>query len=197
MKSRVLVHLPIATALAWMWGCGDANMPAPGEAPSNAPPVASAPPSASASSAASAPSAPSPQSLSIHGFTHAVDGSVLPGVDVCLVDGVVINLPIDPVMCTVSAADGSFAVSGAGANGDATLTFAKDGFAPMVRPINLEAQDVTLPSNENVLHAAPLVVAGTAAESRQGSARIRGDDDRLGPHPPDDRNPDGLLRPGG
>ena len=172
-------------------------MPAPGEAPSSAPPVASAPPSASASSAASAPSAPSPQSLSIHGFTHAVDGEAfLPGVDVCLVDGVVINLPIDPVMCTVSAADGSFAVSGAGANGDATLTFAKDGFAPMVRPINLEAQDVTLPSNENVLHAAPLVVAGTAANPGKGQLAFAVTTTGSGPTPQMTATLTGYLVPG-
>jgi hypothetical protein len=169
MKSRVLSPLPLATAtLVFVWGCGDASLPEPGPQPSSVSPSAGPAPAPSATPGDTASPAPAAQPLAIRGFTHGADSSVLPGVEVCLHDGVVSGSPTDPVMCTVSAGDGSFTVSGASANGAATLTFRKDGFAPTVRPIELQTADVTLPSSENVLLAEPLAMAGTAADPTRG-----------------------------
>jgi hypothetical protein len=172
MKSRAPGHLPVATAiLVWMSGCGDATIPGAGPTPSNAAPGGSVSP------------APTARPVSIRGFTHAGDGSILPGVEVCLDNGVLRSPPTDPVMCTVSASDGSFRVSGASANGAATLTFRKDGFESTVRPMELQAEDVTLPSSENVLLADPLVFVGTPADPSKGQIAFAVSTTGAGPTP--------------
>jgi hypothetical protein len=68
----------------------------------------------------------------------------------------------------VSAADGSFVVSGAAPNSDTMLTFNKDGFAPTLRAITLQANDLALPAGENVLWPTPLSFLGTPAEATKG-----------------------------
>jgi hypothetical protein len=107
--------------------------------------------------------------VSIRGFTHAADGSILPGVEVCLVNGTVLaSAPADAAMCSVSGSDGSFVVSGARANGAATLTFKKDGFVPSARALALQDQDVALPPSENALYANPMVFMGASADPTKG-----------------------------
>jgi len=185
MKSRARSHLPVAAAtLVCMWGCGDATIPGTVAPPSNAAPSGTSP-------------APTAQSVSIHGFTHAADGSILPGVEVCLDDGVVSGPPTNPVMCTASASDGSFTVSGASANGDATLTFRKDGFQSTVRPMELQAEDVTMPSSENVLFASPLVFAGVPADPSKGQLPFAVSTTDSGPTPQVSATLSGYYVPGG
>ena len=200
MNSRVLSPLPLATAtLVWMWGCGDASLPGPGPQTSStsASPSASSAPAPSAAPGETASPAPAAQPLSIRGFTHGADGSVLPGVEVCLHNGVVSGTLSDPVMCAVSAPDGSFTVSGASANGAATLTFAKDGFAPTVRPIELQTADVTLPPSENLLLAEPLAMAGTAANPTRGQIAFAVATTDSGPAPQVTASLVGFLVPDG
>jgi hypothetical protein len=112
---------------------------------------------------------PEPTILSIRGFTHAADGSVLAGVTVCLEDGISAGAtPGNAIMCAASAADGSFGVSGAAPNSDTMLAFYKDGFAPVLRAISFQTQDITLPAEENVLWPLPLKFLGTPAEATKG-----------------------------
>jgi hypothetical protein len=107
-----------------------------------------------------------PTPLSIRGFVHRSDGSALADATVCLERG--IGLTPDLIMCTTSAEDGSFVVQGARPNASATLTFQRDGFAPMMRPMLTWAQDITLRAGDSTLLAAPLTFMGVAADPMKG-----------------------------
>jgi hypothetical protein len=74
----------------------------------------------------------------------------------------------DPTECVVSAADGSFRVSGAHSRDLVILTFHLDGFAPALRAIATQTEDIALPPNENVLMTSPLLFMGTAADPSKG-----------------------------
>jgi len=167
MKSAAITSLSVATFLSAV-GCGG-----PDPSSTNARSL-SASGSPSGSSDAGAPqeatnTPPAPLPVSIGGFTHAADGSVLPGVQVCLYGGITVAAePRDPIMCTVSATDGSFGVSGTSATADVMLTFKKDGFAPTLRAITAQTADLTLPASENVLLPDPLVFMGKAADPSKG-----------------------------
>jgi hypothetical protein len=107
--------------------------------------------------------------LTIHGFTHSADGSALPAVEVCLTTGINAGTePTEHLDCTLSGADGSFKVSGASSDDVLTLTFKKDGFVPTARPMAFQSGDITLPSNENVLLATPLVFMGKPTDPTKG-----------------------------
>jgi len=193
MKSKAKLALATA-AVVWTWGCGGTSLPEQGS-PSTAPPAASPSPAPPASSPP--PTEQAPESVSIRGFTHASDGSILPGVEVCLVNASVISPPTDTAMCAVSASDGAFQVSGARADGAVTLTFRKDGFVPTARPIALQAQDVTLPSSENVLYADPMVFMGSPADSSKGQIAFALTTSDSGPAPQLSATLAGYLVPGG
>jgi hypothetical protein len=102
-------------------------------------------------------------SVSIRGFTHASDGTVLAGVQVCLGGS-------DPTACATSGADGSFALAGAPANDAVTLTFDKAGFLPEVRAIGTQTSDITFAEGENVLYpaAAPQTFMGVQTDPTKG-----------------------------
>jgi len=94
---------------------------------------------------------------------------VLPGVNVCLYGEITVAAePSDPVMCNLSATDGSFGVFGARARTDVMLTFKKDGFAPTLRAITTRTDDITLPASENALLPDPLVFMAKTADPRKG-----------------------------
>lgn len=87
--------------------------------------------------------------VSVNGFTHALNGSALGGVNVCLEQG--IGLTGGPGPCVTSGHDGSFAVSGAMPNSSATLTFRHASFQPLLHPILTEASDITLEPADSTL----------------------------------------------
>jgi hypothetical protein len=164
MKSVRISTLSLATFLSAV-GCGGPNPSSPNGPGGSASSDASA--SETSPSDTSGMSEPSP--LSIRGITHGADGSTLSGVTVCLERGITIAaVPINSVMCTLSAADGSFAVSGALPNADTMLTFRKNDFAPTLRAIATQTSDITLPANENVLLPNPLSFLGVPANSEKG-----------------------------
>jgi len=147
---------------------------------------------------ASPPTAPTP-TVSVRGVAHAADGSTLPGVQVCLDNGiVVVSPPTNPGDCTVSASDGSFGMSAVSHNKALTLTFQKDGFEPTVRPIELRVEgDVTLPSSENVLFANPLVFMGTPADPNKGQIAFAVSTTGDGPTPQVSATAVGYFAPNG
>jgi hypothetical protein len=71
--------------------------------------------------------------------------------------------------CTTSAADGSFEVSGASARTDfVPVTFKKDGFAPTLRTIATQLDDVTLAPQENALMRQPATFIGAPTDASKG-----------------------------
>jgi hypothetical protein len=164
MKSVGITTLSIATFLSAI-GCGGPD-PSDTSAPG---PSASATPGVPSPSPTTTSTTPELPPVSIRGFTHGADASVLPGVEVCLYGGISVAVkPPDPIMCTFSAADGSFGVSGASASADVMLTFKKDGFAPMLRAIATQTDDITLPASENALLQDPLVFMGKTGDASKG-----------------------------
>jgi hypothetical protein len=165
MKSPRITTFSIATILSAV-GCGG---PDPSPSPGASSGASTAGTSPSGTSTSGATTTPPPPPLTIRGFAHGADASVLAGVEVCLYGKVAAAIhPPDTVMCTVSAADGSFGVSGAGANTDVMLTFKKDGFAPMLRAIATQTDDIMLPASENALLPDPLVLMGKTADPSKG-----------------------------
>jgi hypothetical protein len=179
MKSVGITSLSVATFVSAV-GCGGpnpsgTNAPASGVSPSSGASSGASASGPSTSATTKTPEPPSP--LSIGGFAHGTDASVLPGVQVCLYRGfsfatdsagvASVVLP-DPGDCAVSAADGSFRVSGAHAGDFAMLTFRKDAFAPTLRAIAMQTDNITLPPNENVLMPAPLIFMGTPVDPDKG-----------------------------
>jgi hypothetical protein len=178
MKSAGITTVSIATFLSAV-GCGGPDPSGTHASGSSASLGSSA--SSGAKASGPIPSAPSktpePAVLSIAGFAHGGDARVLPDVQVCLYRGfslatdsagpAAVVLP-DPTACAVSATDGSFRVSGAHASDFVILTFVRDGFAPTLRAIATQTEDITLPANENVLMPAPLVFMGTPVDPSKG-----------------------------
>jgi hypothetical protein len=85
--------------------------------------------------------------VSIRGFVHASDGTLLPGAKVCLHEGLTKNV----ASCTTGGSDGSFVLAGVPANAPVIVTFQKDGFVPVLRAVETEEGDVLLPADENTL----------------------------------------------
>jgi hypothetical protein len=167
LAKRDLAVMALSTAaLLSAAACGGADASGGGAPATDAPDAVATntgPPDAGSSS----PDAMAqPLSLSIRGLTHGPDGSVLPGVRVCLERGT--GVMSDPVVCALSAADGSFDLSGADANSSATLTFRKDGFTPTLRALMTKNADITLPADENALFPDPLTFMGSAADPSKG-----------------------------
>jgi hypothetical protein len=165
----------VATFLSAL-GCGGPG-PSGASTPSTSPSVPSQSATSTPDAGPSAISTTEPTLLSIGGATHGADGSLLPGVKVCLYRGfsfatdsagpAALILP-DPTACTVSAGDGSFRVSGAHFSDLVILTFHGDGFAPTLRAIATQTDDIALPASENVLMTAPLLFMGTPADPSKG-----------------------------
>jgi hypothetical protein len=136
--------------------------------------------------------------VSIGGFTHGADAGVLPGVKVCLYGGVTIAAePSEPVMCNVSATDGSFGVSGARARTNVMLTFKKDGFAPTLRAITTQTDDITLPASENTLLPDPLVFMAKTADPSKGQIAFATTTAGAGPAPDVSVTANGFFVPSG
>lgn len=108
-----------------------------------------------------------PGPVSIQGFTHASDGSVLPGVEVCADADV--GTP-DGGACATSTGDGSFALHGLPPDTALTLWFTKDAYLPTVRALDTQAIDVVLPESENALYpvSAPQTLLGVTADPTKG-----------------------------
>jgi hypothetical protein len=104
--------------------------------------------------------------VSISGWVHAPDGTVLTEAGACLHPAG--GNGTGP--CTTTGSDGSFTLSGARANDSVTVVFQKDGYLPALRAITLTSSDVVLPQDENVLvpSTAPQMVMGTPADSEKG-----------------------------
>src|SRR5258708_13510554 len=139
---------------------------------------------------------PPPPPGSIRGFTHGADASALPGVKVCLYENITIGAePVDPVMCNLSATDGSFGVSGARTRTNVMLTFKKDGFAPTLRAITTQTDDITLPASENALLPDPLVFMGKTADPSKGQIAFATTTAGAGPAPAGSVTPPALFLP--
>ena len=111
-------------------------------------------------------STPPVQSLvSMRGFAHASDGSLLPGTHVCFQ-----TAGTNDSGCTTTGNDGSFALSDAPANQSVMITFQKEGFVPTLRAIATETTDIVLPEGENVLLPAsdPQIILGVGADPSRG-----------------------------
>jgi hypothetical protein len=136
--------------------------------------------------------------VSIRGFVHGADGSVLPGCRICLYGGITVAAePTDPVACTLTAADGSFGVSGAGAHTAVMLTFKKDGFAPALRAIVTQTETITLPASENALLPDPLVFMGKPADPTKGHIAFVAMTNAAEPAPVVSATATGYYVPGG
>jgi hypothetical protein len=101
--------------------------------------------------------------VSVHGFIHSYDGTRLPGVQVC-------PGPVETSGCTTSGSDGSFTLSGLPANATAGLYFHKAGFLSVLRTLDTQESDITLPERENALPASGSteVALGVPAEAGRG-----------------------------
>jgi hypothetical protein len=133
MNTRTLVM--ISAGALFLGGCGGAD------------PSSSQGPSAQGST-----SAATPDSLSISGFAHASDGTLLRGASVCL------KGQVSSPACTTTGSDGAF-VLGAASYDLVEITFSKAGFLPTLRPIATRASNVVLPEGENTMM--PVVVPQT------------------------------------
>jgi hypothetical protein len=104
--------------------------------------------------------------VSISGWVHAPDGSVLADAEACLHPaGGNARGP-----CTTTGSDGSFTLSGAPANSIVTVVFQKEGYLPSLRAIATTSGAIVLPQSEDVLvpSTAPQIFMGTPADPEKG-----------------------------
>jgi hypothetical protein len=136
-------------------GCGGAG-------PSDSSPSSTAPADTSTGGTTSSPALPQ---VSIHGFVHASDGTLLPGTTACLRADVTKNVGD----CKTAGGDGSFTLS-APANEWVAVTLQKNGFVPTLRAIQTQTSDITLPENENSLLpvVTPQTILGMPADAGRG-----------------------------
>jgi hypothetical protein len=151
MTKLTMTSVSVATFLSAM-GCGGAG-PSSTSPSETSPVVGTIPP-------------PAATVVSITGFVHASDGTLLPGATVCLQEGLTKNA----ASCTTSGSAGTFTLAGAPANGPVILTFQKDGFVPGLRAVDTEAVDLSLPANENTLMPSvdPQTFLGMPADPSKG-----------------------------
>ncbi len=104
--------------------------------------------------------------VSISGFVHASDGTLLPGASICAR-----SLETNAALaCTTSGDEGSFTLSGVPANSQVMVVFQRDTFFPSLRAMATATSDIMLPENENVMLTAakPQMLFGTPADATTG-----------------------------
>ena len=148
MNTRTM--LAISVGAFFLGGCGGADPSSSGTPPGHTPGAAPA----------------TPDSVSISGFAHASDGTLLRGASVCVKGEVTASA------CATTGTDGAFALR-ASSYDQGELTFAKDGFVPTLRPISTQTSDVVLPEGENAMMPAvvPQTFMGAAADPIKGHIR--------------------------
>jgi hypothetical protein len=117
--------------------------------------------------------APMAGTISIQGVTRASDGTVLPGVSVCL--GSVWWSPTPTHTCVWSGADGAFQLPGAGVDQSTTVWFQKNGYLPVLRAIQTQQADIALPPTDNVLARTDATFMGVKPDSAKGSIEFNVD----------------------
>jgi len=89
-------------------------------------------------------------SVSIQGTTQASDGSPVAEVEVCLRTDPTTS---EGAACTTSDNAGAWKLAGAPASAWVAVTFLKDGFFPILRPIATATSDITIPRGDGALVA--------------------------------------------
>ncbi len=150
MNTLTLTVVSVATFLS-ITGCGGAG-------PSDR--------SASESSPADATPPPVGPTVSISGFVHASDGTLLPGATVCAR-----STDTSAVFASTTSGDeGSFTLSGVPANQQVMVVFRRETFFPSLRAITTGTSDIMLPENENAMLPAvnPQMFLGMTANPTRG-----------------------------
>jgi hypothetical protein len=127
-----------------------------------------------AGSSRTAPASTSPSStlgpITIRGFVHASDGTLLPLATVCSQ----LVASSDTTDCAISGVDGSFALPAPAAQ-PLVVTFRREGFLPTLRAIATDASDITLPPGEDMLFPAvsPQTFLGAPVDPSAGHIQFR------------------------
>jgi hypothetical protein len=112
----------------------------------------------------------SPQAgtVSVRGVTRASDGAPVGGVKVC--QGTVWWATTPSDVCVTSDASGSFLLPGVSAEQSTTIWFQKSEFLPVLRAIQTQTSDITLPAHEDMLFPTQLpgMLMGVKMDSTKG-----------------------------
>jgi hypothetical protein len=106
--------------------------------------------------------------VSVQGFTRTSDGSPVGGVKVC--QGTVWWATTPSDVCVTSDARGSFLLPGVSTEQLTTIWFQKSEFLPVLRAIQTQTSDITLPAHEGMLFPAQLpgMLMGVKMDSTKG-----------------------------